>query len=236
MVFGLLFLSDSDAQTFQEIIETTQKQYSSDQPLQFSSVYNLYKTNKKQKLMESYKGNFYKNNSSSFFMQINHADILSTSEVNLRVNHNEKAILVMDPNDKVSQNLDLNQFLVAYEKEGVKDFKTYWEIVLTSKKITTEPYSKIVLQISKNYLLKKQFFYFSNRFDFSKDMKKSDLSQPVLEVVYSKYSTDKTDENKFRINKYISISNSNTIKLSQKIKGYELIDRRTLSNKIYKKN
>jgi len=233
---GLLVHVTMQGQTVDEILLSVHKQYSLNKTLQFRSTYNLYKTITSKDVEESYQGNFYKNVADSYFMKINHTDILNTPKVNLRVNHDEKAILVTNIDDKVSTDFDIKSMLISYDRKLLKDHGTHWEIVLSAKKLSSEPYYKIILHVAKDYLLKKQVFYLANRINFSKDFRKSDLSQPVLEVIYSEYTRNNNTENRFNSSNYINISNSGKITLSDKIKGYELIDERRFSNKINKKH
>jgi len=235
IIFFLFSISIIYAQSVNEVLDLAYKKYSKSESLQFNTEYNLYKTATATDIFQSYVGKVYKKGKATSFMVVNNTEILSTPEISLKVNHGQKAILIANPEGKLSEELDLTQLLLVYDKEGIKDLKTYWEVSLKSKKITTEPYYRIILHISKEYRLLKQVFFYANKLDFSKDYKVSDLSQPRLEIIYSAYNTKKIETKTFSSVKYIkSITPSNII-LSKKLEGYELMDKREFSNKIHTK-
>jgi len=231
IIIGLLAHVSMQGQTVDEILLSVHEQYSLNKTLQFKSTYNLYKTKASTDIEESYQGEFYKNKADSYFMKINHTDILSTPQVNLRISHDEKAILVTNPENRVNTDFDIKSMLISYDRKLVKDHGKYWEIILSAKKISSEQYYKIILHVAKDYLLNKQVFYLANRINFSKDFRKSDLSQPVLEVIYKDYTRNDNTENRFNSSNYLNISNSGKITLSNKINGYELIDERSFQIK-----
>ena len=236
IILSISFTPFVKAQTIDEIMSAVYDKYMHKEPLQFSTTYNLYKSAESKEILESYKGHFYKNASNDVFMKINTTDILNTDDFRLKISHKERAILVTNPEDKVKKDFNMKGLLLIYDVENIKDNKSFWEIKLKSKKLSTEPYRKIVIHISKDFRLKKQVFYYGSQLDFSKNYKKTDLSQPRLEISYYGYSKGEINENIFNSSVYVIATKSGKIKVSEKFKDYELVDRREISNKVNKKN
>jgi len=213
------------AQTKDAILAKVTAEYAAAKPLQFTTVYNLYKTTQAKNIEESYKGTFYKNAANDIYLKINTTEYLVNNKLGMQVNHDEKVILVAKSNTIPKDQYDINNILKTFNQGAFTDKKTYWEIELLPKQNSRQPYSKIVLHIGKDYFIKKQIFYYRTGINFSKDYSKEDIHMPKLEVVYGKASRGTIDASKFDTSSYFSATKKG-IKLTAKYSNYELIDQR----------
>jgi len=229
LAFGLHVFS----QTSEEILSKVYETYNNSSYLQFATNYKLYKTVVSETPVEITNGYFYKNKVNAYFMTISTTDILGDELATLKINHSEKAILITPPIIGVPDDFDIRKFLISYTSDKITDNGSYWEIVLKAKQLSQEQFYKIVIHITKDYLLKKQYFYYANQMNFSNDYHKTDLSQPKLEVAYTNYKSDIIDEFIFDSSKFMKFSKNGNIKLSEKYSDYKVLDRR--ENNTHKK-
>ncbi len=217
-------------QTVNEVLEQMGKQYSIGQPLQYNSNYALYKTDTSKKIEQSYKGTFSKNAANDVYMKIDQTEILNSKTINLKISHNEKAIEIANPIKNYFGDFDIKPLLELCKIESFKDIKTYWEITFTAKKYSTLPYSKIVIQISKKYYLQKSIFYYSTAVNFSKDYRAPKSYYPRLEVINTNFTRKAPNPALFTTTNYF-LTNKNKYVPVERLKNYEIIDQRNISNK-----
>ncbi len=225
IIIAFVFVQNVTSQTIEEVLSNIYAQYSAKEPLQFNMTYNLYKSFSSEKVHQSYNGVYHKNASNAIYMKINETEILNNKEVSIKVSHEDKALLVSNPELNVDGAYDMSKLLEVYKKESFEDKNTYWEIELIAKEVTSE-YSKIRLHISKDYFLQKQVFFYANAINFSKDYKTTDIQTPRLEILYTDYSKKVSDEHKFKTVTFLQIKKGAPVVLSPGLKGYELIDKR----------
>ncbi|WP_124019465.1 LolA family protein [Flavobacterium hydrophilum] len=219
------------AQTVNEVLQRMGKQYSSAESLQYNSNYTLYKTAESKKIEQSYKGLFCKNSRNEIYMKVDQTEILNSKSINLKINHSEKAILLSDPLQSYFGNFDINPLLDLCTIESFKDFKIYWEIILTPKKYSNLPYSKIVVQISKKYFLQKSVFYYNTAVNFSKDYRSPKSYLPRLEVSNFNFNRKAVNASLFADKTYFDVLSKNKYVPTARLKNYEIIDQRNISNK-----
>jgi hypothetical protein len=138
-------------------------------------------------------------------------------------------MLISDKQNFSTGNFDVSKLVDFCKITSFKDYKTYWEIILTPKQFSGLNYSQIVLNISKSYLIQKQVFYYNSSVDFSKNYNKQDLDYPRLEIIYSGYTDKIVEKNKINTNGFFTISKNNKALATTKFKDYEVTDRRTNS-------
>lgn len=219
--FGLT----SKAQTTSVILSKVYEQYSSDNELQFDTSYDLFKTHESEQAYQSYTGIFYKNENNDAYIKIKDTEIFNTRKANLKISHLEKMVLVSDPELRATNDFDVSKLLEFYKEEKISDQGDFWKIQLIANQPTL-PYSRIVLHVSKEYLIQKQVFYHSNSMNFSDNFRKSEISTPRLEVSYSNYSQDPLDKNKLDTSLFLDFEESGKIVLKGNVKNYEVLDKR----------
>ena len=226
IVLLLIFSHTASSQTVRDILNNVYKQYSANMPLNFETNYKLYKTFEASKVHQNYTGVFFKNVENNMYIKIKDTEILNNKDVNLKISHQEKALIVSKPELNVAGDYDMSALLEVYKDNGLQDKGAYWEIELLPNQIGL-PYSKIVLHIAKDYFIKKQIFFYGEGVNFSNDYKKTDIQFPRLEVLYTHYNRNLADENKFKTSSFLTIKVDGSIKLSSSLKDYELIDKRS---------
>lgn len=234
VILFILFLAFGYAgycQTVNEVLQQMGKEYSAAKPLQYNSNYTLYKSSDSKKIEQAYKGIFIKNASNEVYMRIDQTETLNTKAVNLKISHSEKALQIADPIKTFFGNFDITPLYELCKIESFKDFKTYWEITLIAKNYSGLPYSKIIVQITKNYFLQKSIFYYSTAVNFSKDYRAPKSYYPRLEVTNTNFSRKAINSSLFTAKSYFTSSGKNKYELAERLKNYEVIDQRNISNK-----
>lgn len=227
---SLLLGTSAYCQTASEVMQQVGKQYTIAAPLQYNSSYVLYKSADSKKIEQAYKGIFVKNNLNEVYMKIDQTEILNSKTINLKISHSEKAVQIADPLKNYFGSLDVKPLFELCKVESFKDFKTYWEIVLTAKNYSSLPYSKIVLQITKKYFLQKSTFFYSTAVNFSNDYKSPKNYHPRLEVTNTNFNRRAVNSSLFSTKTYLTASGKNKLQSAEKIKNYEITDQRTISN------
>lgn len=213
------------SQSKEAVVTKVSAQYALNKPLHFNTVYNLYKTPESKSIIESYKGEFYKNAANEIYLKINATEYFITKKVSAQISHSEKIVLVSKTKTIPNDQYDIDKLLKSFDYGSFKDKKTHWEIELLAKKVTDVPYSKIILYIGKDYFIQKQVFYYRTGINFSKDYSKKDIQLPKLEIAFSKPSRKEIASSIFDTSPYFSVTKKE-IKLSGKCSNYELIDQR----------
>lgn len=217
-------------QTVNEVFQKFSKQYSASLPLQYKSNYALYKDFDAKKAEQSYKGTFYKNTKNEMYTKIGNTETLYSKTVFLKINHDEKIIEISDPIESSFSDFDMRALLNLCEVEKFVDYKSYWEITLGAKPYSGLSYSKIIVQISKDYFLQKQTFYYNTAINFSKDYRSPDSHYPRLEITNTNYNRNPVNASIFNSATYFLTAKKQII-LSEPLKKYEIIDQRNISNK-----
>ncbi|WP_268849132.1 hypothetical protein [Flavobacterium aestivum] len=230
-ILGLFYCSFGYSQTtVKEIFQKMGMQYSAAKPLQYKTSYVLYKDFDSKKVEESYNGIFYKNAQNEMYTKIGNTEILNTKKVNLKISHPEKLIEINNPLPNYLGDFDMKSLLDLCKIEKCIDYKSYWEITLTTKQFSSLPYSRIIVRISKSYFMQKQVFYYNTITNFSKDFRKPDAHYPRLEVIYSNFNRNPINPSVFSSNTYFTSSGKKSIVLSQKLKKYGIVDQRSVAN------
>lgn len=219
-----------NAQKVSDVFKKLGQQYSVAKPLQYQSKYILYKDFDSKKIEESYSGVFYKNSQNEVYMKIGDTEILNSKTVNLKISHSEKAIAISNPVPSYFGDFDMKPLLDLCKVDEFVDYKLYWEITMSMKPFSSLPYSKIIVRVSKTYLLLKQVFYYNTATNFSKDFRKPDVHYPRLEVVYTNYKRNAISPTIFNSSTYFTTPSKNTIVLAKRLKKYEIVDQRNNSN------
>ncbi|MDW8850109.1 hypothetical protein SD960_08410 [Flavobacterium sp. MMLR14_040] len=230
-VWALFNTCLSHTQTVSEVFQKFTKQYTNTLPLQYKSTYTLYKDFDSEKAEQIYKGVFYKNAKNEVYTKIANTETLNSKTVYLKINHDEKAMEISNPIVTSFGDFDIKPLLDLCKIEKFIDYKTYWEITLQAKTYSGLPYSKIIVQISKDFFLLKQTFYYSTAINFSQDYRKPDPHYPRLEITNTNYNRNPVNAAIFTSNTYFSTSDKKQIILSEPLKKYEVTDQRTITNK-----
>lgn len=226
LLIGFLFSIFVSGQTASDVLAGVSKQYESAKPIQFNTQYNLFKDSKSTVVHQTYMGTFQKNSTNEIYMKIDKTEFLNTSKYSIKVSHNERAMIVANKQEFATGDFDINKLLVYCTIGSFKDYKVYWEIVLINRQYSNLDYSKIVLNINKNYTIRKQIFYYNTQLNFSNDYRKQDFSSPRLEIEYSNHNNKEVSPSIFNSNSFFTVSKANKILPSIKYQNYQVDDNR----------
>ena len=229
--FLLLFsITIANAQSVEVVLNKLNSVYSESSPLQFEMIYNLYKNKSSNKVYESYKGVFKKNEKNEIYQKIDKTEFIWNNKTCLSVFHQDQLMTLSFSEPQTNKQFDIKKMLEICSVKSFKDKKAYWELILESKPFSGLEYSEILIQINKNYFIQKQLFYYNTSIDFSNNMNKQDISLPVLEIIFSNYNRKKIDTKIFDITKYI-IQTKNGIQPSKLYQNYDFEDQREVTLK-----
>lgn len=229
-LFIAVFLSSNVyCQTIEGILKEYEEQLNKTYNFQADITYTLFEGNTGNKVLEKLNGISAKYNQ-SYYSKIGPTEFIFNKKYSLKISHAEKVMVISDPafrNDLLSLNVSsilLNQFT----SEGVKDNGAFWECTFLPKNNTAIPYSKYVIHISKtNYQLLKQILFFSTPIKHKDKNKEQYVKNQRLEIKFKNQSNKVFSEDKFLLNTYTSLFNSE-YKPKPIIGDYEIIN--TLTN------
>lgn len=217
------------SQSRDEVVKKMLAAYTAHKPLQYNTTFNLYK-GKGREVIQSYKGTYSKSASNQVYSKIHNTEFY-VGKITAKISHDEKIIQIADPATNIHAEHDVKQLLAQYNYGYFKDFKTYWELELVSKPGNAQlPYSKISLQINKDFFIQKQVLYYREAVDFSRNPKLQDMHYPRLEIMYSKPSRNADISSAYDTSKYFSILRKKVI-LSARYSDYKIFDQRTNNSK-----
>jgi hypothetical protein len=231
LVIGFLLSITMSGQSVGDVFKKMSAQFTAPKVLQFNTTYNLYKDYKTKVVHQTYSGSFLKNASNDIYMKIDKTEFINTKKLSFKINHGEKAMIISNRQEFSTGEFDISKLIDFCKISSFKDFKSYWEIILVPKELSGLDYSQIVINVSKNYLLQKQVFYYNTSMNFSKDYKNQTLSNPRLEILYSSNNKN-VNLSKINTDLYFTINKDNKVSVTAKYKSYEVSDKR--NNKLNK--
>lgn len=214
-------------QDAKSILEELKKRLSEKENYQTDVLYKVFKGYQSEEPHETSSGVFFKKGN-NVYSKMAEAEIVSTKDLYLKINHKEKAILVANGSQEI-QNADqfnLDELFQYLDVDTLKVNTTSWEIILKAKPITQLPFSSIEIEIDKKtYNIKSQVFYYVSQIDFSKELRKTDLAPAKLEVTYKNYRTNKftLSDKVFNSKQYVVKKNTKYVAVN-KYKGYDIVD------------
>ena len=223
LFFSLKLISQENAKS---ILKEFKDRYISTENYQTDVFYEVYKGHDSKIPHQKSTGVVYKNGNSAY-SKIGDVEIIDTKEMHLRVNHDEKAILIANSQQNNTPNqFDLESLFDYLDIDTLEVNPSSWKIVLKAKPITQLPFSSIEITIDKNtFRLKKQVFYYINKIDFSQNVKQSEFDSAKLVVKYKNYKTKNftLSNTIFKISKYVLKSKQKYIGAG-KYENYDIID------------
>jgi hypothetical protein len=216
------------AQTLKEVFNKMNATLMAPKPVHFNTTYNLYRDAKAKSVHESYVGQFQKNSANEIYMKIDNTEFINSKKRTLKVNHDQRAILIMDPQTFTTGDFDMKKLAEVCKVKSFTDLKSHWEIILVPNAFSGLNYSSIQVLVNKDYTIKKQVFFYNTGIDFSKDYRKQDICHPRLEILYSNYNQKIPDIIKLGKDYFITFNKANKAVSSAKYRNYEIIDRRTV--------
>jgi len=223
-IVSFLFCSvDSNSQNkVKEILTKVENTYNSNNELLLNLDYKLYTSYSSKIVSESYKGLVVKNNKNTY-LKIHNTEFLQTSTRSVKVNHDQKMMLVFNKSqmDSNMNPMDLSNLLKNYKTQNLIDKGDYWICSLQTGKYTQMIYGKIEIYIhKKTYQVKKQVFYILEKAAYKDSKGNEKVDFPRLEINFKKAVLNESVKKEiFSLNNYIQI-NDGKIVPSKKYSNY----------------
>ena len=213
-------------QDAKEVILKMQEVYQKYDNLEYNCVYDLYKGHQNQDAQSSYSGYVYKEKE-LVYQQIDKAEMIYGNDFFLKINQNEKAMILEQQQVYQSMNSDLDKSFEECRAIDLEDKGDFYLITMTLKSTSQIPYSLVKLAIDKKkYYLTQIDLYYSDAENFSEVANTNDMAQPHLKISFTDISfSPKKKSELFEMSKYLSKTN-NELVLTPAYIDYELLDRR----------
>ena len=209
-----------------QVIERMQKVYRETPSFDYTCRYELFKGHKSNDVFDSYAG-YMCRSKSGYYQKIDQSEFIYANDFFLKINHEEKAMLLDLPQKNIQLNADFDAALKNCSALKMEESEEHYEIIFLIKITSAIPYSVIRLRIDKkDYQLLRMDLYYTSAQDFSKDKNKPDFQQPHLRISFDKLNTrPKIKSGLFELATYLSKVN-NILKPAGAYAGYDLIDTR----------
>ncbi|MFT7900106.1 MULTISPECIES: hypothetical protein [Flavobacteriaceae] len=212
------------------ILNSYKKTVEKDKEYQVNLTYKIYKGYSETLPYEVQEGVFYKKMNNSY-TSLSNVEIINTENTYLKINHNEKAILIANGVKKPQElHLNLDELFKYLEAEIIKENPKFWTIKFTPRgEITQLPFSKLIIELNKKtFRVKRQLFYYLNKMNFSENLRETDEANVKLEVLFKNYKTSHFKKliGVFDIKKYIK-KEKGIYKPKGAIGGYEVVNLKT---------
>jgi len=222
------------AQSAKEVLKKVIKSYQTHQKYTVKMTYQYVNLNKSDKIIEEENAFFVTNNNQKYYKVENKIEIIDNGTVTIQINHIEKEMIVSKSLIASISKFDFDfDSLKLFSNISIKrQTKNTIVLLFSTKPITQLPYSSLELFIDKkNYMVRKQIFYYLSRPNYLDKKKKNEMIKPRLTVKYSnyKFNIDYTHNNLFKNNTYYRQKNTGLTGVGKYAK-YSIIN--NLKNKI----
>lgn len=194
--------------------------------MSYTTKYSLYKGHKSTTVHSSYEGEIYAYNS-LLYQKIGKSEFLYGSDYFLHISHEEKAMVLGEPQKTMQQQVDLSQVLAECKNSEIIDKGDYYKIAFFMKTTSGIPCSVVKIRVDKkNYTLLRMDLYYSYFEDYSEEFGEVDMHQPHIKIEFGKVNFNPSERKElFELSQYLTQSNS-VYTPTGTCKGYELIDQR----------
>lgn len=222
LVFSIVVNSQEKKLTAQQIINAASKAFNNASYITATSNYNLYENYNSKKVYRHYTGSILKKNNVNYF-KIENTEFVSFKNIGIKINHDQKAVVIEKQKKTEQSPLSLNNYLEAYNSKLIETDKNNFICELTPNRITQIMLSKIVIYIrKKDYQIVKQNLFFVEKME-SKDAKgKRIYSTPRLEITFTPREKNEKRDNMLISKENYFTEKGNEIILSNKFSTYQL--------------
>lgn len=228
---GLLYLflvcsSVLFGQDAKEVLKKMQDAYNKHENLEYTCKYELFKGHQAEVPQTVYDGYMYKEKE-EVYQRIDKAEMIYGKDFFLKVNNNEKAMVIEQQQTFQSMNSDLEKSLNECRSVELEEKGDYYAITMTLKSTSQIPYSVVKLKIEKKkYFLTQMDLYYTDAANFSEKEVTTDMAQPHLKISFNDTTfSPKGKSELLTMTKYL-VKNNSQLELTQDYKEYELIDNR----------
>lgn len=226
----ILFLAGTGlkatASDAKDVILKMQAVYGKDVRMEYNATYELFKGHKSNTVENTYKGYVYRDKSSTY-QKINETEFVYASDYFLKVNHEQKAMVLERAQKNINLDIDLDKSLKECSNVSMELVGNYYQVTLIFKPGSSSPFSVVKLRIDqKSYHLLQLDLYYTAQIDFSEDSRKPDYNQSHLKIKFTDIKINpKAKSQLFSLASYVKTSN-NLMSPTGKCEGYQLTDNR----------
>jgi|SRR5690554_602033 len=194
--------------------------------ISFKSTYTLFKGHFETKVHSSYKGYVYKKGT-NVYQKINNTEFVYGVNYSLKINNDEKAMVLSGAQNAVFTNVDLKQVMKECKSSKIVEENGAFLITFYMNPFSEIPCTFITVKIDKsNYTLLGLDLYFSSYEDFSEDYESRLLVQPHLRISFNDIKLKPSIDNSlFDFSSYLTDKKS-MLTASGKYSGYTVLDYR----------
>lgn len=200
------FIFSQDENKIKEILTKVERDYFSNNDSSLKLDYSLYTSYSSKNISENYKGlliSYHKNK----YLKIHNTEFLQTSTKSIKINHDQKIMLVFNKPqlDSNTNPMNLTSLLKNYKNKKLVDKGDYWICSLQTGKYTQMVYGKIEIYINKkNYTVEKQIFYILEKAPYKDNRGNEKFDYPRLEITFKEaVVNEKVKKEIFNLNNYI---------------------------------
>lgn len=228
-IFSIFFLfisiianSQEKKLTAQQIINNASQAFNDATYISAASNYNLYENYNSKKVYRHYSGVVLKKNNVNYF-KIKNTEFVSFKNVGIKINHDQKAV-VIEKQKKIDESpLSLKNYLDAYNAKLITTDKNNFICELTPNKITQIMLSKIVIYIrKKDYQVVKQDLFFTDKMESKDEKGKRIYSTPRLEITFTAREKNEKRDNILISKENYFTEKGNEVMLANKFSTYQL--------------
>jgi len=214
-----------NAQTGEDYLKLMQANYKDVNAMQINMQYTLYKGYDGQAVIEEYKSVYNKLGNASY-RKINRTEIINNEGVQVKINHDQKVILVSELRSTEAIDIDFSQILKRCESISLSQKSNHSVVHLDLKVGQDIPYTRISIEVNSKFLIQKVTLYYATKINFSNDYLNKDLDFPKLVIQYNEFKQKWKDQDEIlTIKNYVKFKGSQLV-LNERYTNYQIIDLR----------
>lgn len=202
------------------IFQKVSEAYTNPERISLNFSYKLYTTYKSPIVSEQYIGYYFKTKTESY-MKIHNTEFMQAKGISLKVNHDQKAMLVGKNSAEIAAATPTNisGYLKYFKTKNLSSDGNNWICTLETSLYTQLPYGKIVVYVNKRtYKIEKQILYLLDKASYKNKNGIIKQDYPRLEITIS----DRNSFDVFNINTFITMHGQNYLP-SKKYSNYKLL-------------
>ncbi len=233
LLFNILFIFIVGFSAFavsgKEYIEKVRANYENIESIHLIMNYKLFRGHEGKELVQEFESLFYKNGKQTY-RKINEIEIVSSNKVEININHTDKYITLTKGKEISPIDVNVDASLKFCENVLISSKNKNTLVTLVIKDKVDLPYTKLVIEIDKNYWIQEIAMYYNSKINFSESYFEQDYDFPKLVVEYRDFKKKIKNKNEMlKIEDVISFSKKDTkASLNDNYKNYQLVDLRNI--------
>ena len=228
-LLSIVFLGLSNwsaGQDVNEVLKKLKAKYSAVERIEYETRYELFRGHKTNEVHSAYTGYVYRHKN-LMYQKIHETEFVYGSDYSLRIHSEENAMVLGLKQSSLDLEVNLDEFLKQCKSKSIKEYYSYYSVVLTFMDDSPIPLGLIKMRVNKSdFTLLQLDFYYSDFQDFSTDFRKVDLQPSHLRIKFKNInlSPEKKDYF-FQYSRYIKTTKG-ILTPASKYKDFQLTDAR----------